>query len=263
MPGTYPPDGLGPLFRQILQRLRGLETQQQSVTSDNLGRPVKTTGLVPGSNPPLYGDMYYEPSTGAWTMFQGYDSGSDTAYIAWYDASRNVTTKVDATGFHFYNPSGTEEVRVGELNASPLIYGLGVLPQETGTPGALQMVGGKIFLALTPPGSVATGGVWTAFGGTNSVSFNVGPAGIFSLSVGSIMSVATAATVYGAIGFSLDGGTVELWEQFEGTALNQSASISAEADVSASAGSHTVEFYYQSSGGNMNISAARVTVEPL
>ena len=260
MPGVYEQGGLGPILRQLAQRLRALETQQQSVTTDNLGRPIKTTGLVPGSNPPLYGDMYWDPITGAKKMFQGYDSGSDTAYTAWYDASGHVTTKVDATGFHFYDPSGTEEVRVGQLNASPQIYGLGVLPYGG---SELQQVGG--FIGITPTGVTgATNTAYTAFGGTSTITAEIGPSTTALVSVHA--DIATGGSnVQGNVGVQLDGGT---WYDF----YLMSCSATSGAQVFAgnsnfwtgiSPGSHTFTLGYKTANGAVTFNDPLLIVQPL
>lgn len=78
MPGVNGPVDLQFLaeFRDIKNRLRALETQQQSTVTDSQGRPVMNIGLVPGSNPPRYGTQYLDPATGDEIAFFGFDSST-------------------------------------------------------------------------------------------------------------------------------------------------------------------------------------------
>lgn len=202
MPGVYGDGSLGATFRQVLQRLRALETQQQSVISDNLGRPVVTTGLIPGSNPPLYGYMVWDPNTNTRLMFQGYDSGSDTAYIAFYDSNGNIVNKFDQAGQHVYDDSGTEEVRLGLLNTSPPIYGLGVLPYG-GT--QLQQVGGTLF-GFSGSTYTTTSTAWVAPPGAPSITAEIGPSERADVTIGAHIATGDVSQE-GYIGLVVDGVT--------------------------------------------------------
>lgn len=265
MPGVYGDGDLGAVLRQILQRLRGIETQQQSVTSDNKGRPIKTTGLVPGSNPQLYGDMYWDPITGAKLMFQGYDSGADAAYIAFYDSSGNITQKFDFQGQHVYNSSGQEEARLGQLNASPAIYGLGVAPATGGTPGTLQQVGGALYVAAPNTDNV-TNTTWSNFGTPSSITAEIGPSGSALITVTAELSTNNTAGCEPQVGVALDGGT---------PVARLAASVATAAGINGTycrtyrhdgltAGSHTWQLAYQvGNPGSASFDVVAMTVQPL
>ena len=99
MPGVSPPNGeqyyadLGRLF----QRVRALETQQQSTITNQLGQPVLNFGLVPGSNPARYGLQFVDPVSGTEQMFLG-ESSTGTALTIVLEGNGSVTVKDSETG---------------------------------------------------------------------------------------------------------------------------------------------------------------------
>lgn len=131
-------------------RQLGAQGQQQNKTIVNAqGQPVINEGLIPGSDPAAYGWQFLDPSTGIQRMFVGED-GTGNAYVAFCDASGNITVKIDSSGFHVLNASGQEEARLGQLSTLPAIYGLGVAPSTGSAPGTLQQVGGALFASSQP-----------------------------------------------------------------------------------------------------------------
>lgn len=66
---------------QLDQRIRALETQQQTTISNATGQAVLNIGLIPGSNPAQYGLQFVDPSDGSELMFIGEDSMGDISLI--------------------------------------------------------------------------------------------------------------------------------------------------------------------------------------
>ena len=279
MPGVLPGGDSWWAYQQAQQSnlLRGLLTQQQDTISNLDGLPVLNFGLIPGSNPAAYGLQAVNPATGGQLMFVGED-GSGNTYQAFYnssgvkvsqwdvnglhfyDTSGNEVTRLDSTGFHAYNASSTEEVRVGLLNASPAIYGLGVLPAAG---GSLQQIDGFISATVTTLLTITGGGLtWQDIGGP-SVTATIGPSGKALCTISAGCQYGTAAQLQAGVG--IDGSTspqtAPLINETTGT-TGQVITMSSTAVISGlSAGSHTFKMiYYAQSNAFSN---STIAVAPL
>lgn len=169
------------------------------------------------------------------------------------------------TGIRFFNPGGTEEVRVGELNAAPDIYGLAVRPSDG---SALQQVGGTLF---TFNGSTytTTSTSWVVPTGNQAITATVGPSGRADCTIGA--HVATGAVSQeGYIGLVVDGSTPPAF------AVGTSESVGAgglSEDVfgrftvtGLTPGSHTFKIYAwtaNNGANNVGFSNMALTVTPL
>lgn len=219
MPGVYGDGSLGSLLRQILQRLRAIETQQQMTLTDGKLRPVLNFGLIPGSNPPRYGLQFVNPATGAQVMFVGVDDSG-------------------VPGVFIYDSTGTEQVRLGELATSPALYGLAVLNAG----GTLQQVAGI-------DGASGGGGTATVVGAQvdlgASVTSIIGPSGQAVVTIsGSVENNSAAGTSgYAYMGVGLDGASAPTnWINSQSNLAGSQTTLSLSATrllTGLSAGDHT------------------------
>ena len=99
MPGVNPPNDQRFAYElaQLHQRLRALETQQQSTITNQLGQPVLNFGLVPGSNPARYGLQFVDPASGNEQMFLG-ESSTGSALTIVLEGNGSITVKDSETG---------------------------------------------------------------------------------------------------------------------------------------------------------------------
>ena len=247
MPGVLPGGDGWWAYQQAQQSnlLRGLLTQQQTTISNLDGLPVINFGLIPGSSPARYGLQFVNPTTGTEIMFIGVDAAG-------------------VPGVHIYDTAGNEEVRLGELSASPAIYGLAVAP-SSGTPGGtLQQVGGFLDTTASDVNTV-NNTTWAAFGGSNSITAEVGPSGKVALFVRSYITT-SAASEFGEVGVQIDSGSVQT-ELISGNSVGGDAhTVSTNRVLSGlSAGTHTFTLYYQVTLGTATASFAgtEMIVQPL
>jgi hypothetical protein len=246
VPGIVCPPDLGSMFAHLAQRVRALETQQNITISNAAGQTVMQTGAIVQSNGSIlgYGTVWYNPATGAMVRFDG----------------------VDASGVprtSFYGPNGAEEVRLGELSTSPAIYGLGVLPYGATGADQLQQVVGS--LSVGPPAvtSVNTSSAWVAFGTPNSLSFEVGPSGQFSMTVSGYMAT-LAANVTALVGYNVDGSAVgDVLTLASGAGAVAASCSQTIINGGYTAGVHTIDLYYQTQGGTADFYIVDLTVTPL
>ncbi|HVA74300.1 MAG TPA: hypothetical protein VNF71_07010 [Acidimicrobiales bacterium] len=263
MPGVYGDGSLGAIIRGLAQRIRALETQQQMTLSNGNGLPIMNFGLIPGSNPAEYGMQLVAPNPGGQLAFFGEDAAGNVALKFFDPASGVLRLEIDYQGLHVYDTAGNEEARLGELNTSPAIYGLGVAPSTGSTPGTLQQVGG--FIGIAPTGVTgATNTAYTAFGGTNTITAVIGPSTTALVQVHA--DIATGgANVEGVVGVQLDGGT---WYDF----YLMSCSATSGAQVFAGnsnfwtgipAGSHTFTMGYKTASGTVDFNDPLLIVQPL
>lgn len=203
-----------------------------SITLDESGNPIVVQGSQPGG---WYG-------------------------LGLYDTSGNLLVRLDPTGLHVYNATGTEEVRAGLLNASPAIYGLGVLPFG----GAqLQQVGG-VLSALPPDITNASTSTWTNFGSPSEVTCEVSPSGLVLVTVGGEITT-SGANVEPFVGVQIDGGGTThdlLAMSSAGGALN----ITGGAPLlftGLSAGTHTFQLQYKVvNPGTANFLGLQMLIQP-
>lgn len=121
MPGTYTQPDLYLVLRQILQRLRAVETQQQGTFTNGKGLPIITTGYIAGSGGE-YGFSFYAPTLASspgpsqvqrngQLAFFGEDTDGKVA-LKYYDGTGTLISQYDENGLHFYNSSGQEQTRL-------------------------------------------------------------------------------------------------------------------------------------------------------
>lgn len=179
-----------------------------------------------------------------------------------YDSNGKLVTQQDSTGFHVYNTSAQEEARLGQLNASPAIYGVAVAPSTGSAPGTLQQVGGSISVAPPDANGVAANTSWTHFGSPSSLTAMVGPSGTALVTTVGYIVVHTTGTTGGSIGVSVDGGTPNLWNAVGQT--NTSVLASAQYPVTGlSTGTHTFQLAYQTGASVVDFDFVTMTVQPL
>lgn len=240
MPGSYPNPNIGATLRNIVQRLRALETQQQSVISNPQGQPVYQTGTIVNSTGLVgYGIQWLNPATGVPVMFIGTDTNGIPA-------------------LKVFSPNGTEEVRLGELSTSPALYGLAVLPYGG---SQLQQVGGVVGVwDLSAVGVSNTS--YVAFPGS-TVAFEIGPSETFLMTISGLIQFG-AGSIWGEIAWQLDSGAVGESVYFENDAPgNSSAYVSSTILEGASAGTHTATLYYLTSGAAVTFGGVGITIQPL
>jgi hypothetical protein len=139
MPGINPPtsEALAVLIGQMNQRIRALETQQQSTYTDATGRAIINTGLAPGSNPAKYGFQFIDPATGNEQMWLGETpggtagsqliirdsvTGAVTAIIGALPPAYNRADGSAQPGLAFYREDGTVAAILGDANATTPPY---------------------------------------------------------------------------------------------------------------------------------------------
>jgi hypothetical protein len=209
-----------------------------------------------------------------------------------YNSGGQETTRLDSAGIHIYNTSGVEivtlnsngltagpvqlnanglevyngstlEVQVGLVSSSPTIYGLAVLPYGG---SQLQQVGGAIF--AEPQGAPnVTNTTATPFGGSSSVTCEIGPSGL-ALVTAQCQIATGAGGQFATVLVQVDGGS---WFEF----LNVSTSASGGTTVLSGStypwgnltpGTHTFRIGYLT-GNNGTATASFtgpvLTVQPL
>ncbi|WP_298330330.1 hypothetical protein [Haloactinopolyspora sp.] len=183
-------------------QLRALAAQQQSTITDELGRPVLNIGLIPGSDPAQYGLQFLDPASGQPRMFIG--STSSGAVVEFYDATGAPVVELGPSGLAVLDDTGVTQVMAGLLNASPAVYGLGVLPAVPGASG-LQRVGGVASQSGYSASNVVSNGVWTALGSAPALSVNLGPSGLAKVTISGTIAT-NGSGVEGFVGVSANGG---------------------------------------------------------
>ena len=244
MPGSYPNPNIGATLRTIVQRVRALETQQQSVISNPQGQPVYQTGTIVNSSGLMgYGIQWLNPATGVPVMFIGTDTNGVPA-------------------LKVFSPTGTEEVRLGEINASPPIYGLAVRPYGG---SELQQVGGSITV-----GPIAALNVnntsWTDFGAVSSITADIGPSGLALVSVVAQIST-NLANQEGIVGVAVDGVNQGTWVSISADCPGVSTTLGSTYPVGGTLtpGTHTFQLQYlTANNGSHTVSFyGSMTVQPL
>jgi hypothetical protein len=186
----------------------------------------------------------------------------------------NPTMKLSGTGLSFYNPSGVEEVSLGELSSG--LWGLGVLPYGG---SQLQQVGGALS-ALTADEQQSTAS-WSNLTGDPSVTVDIGPSGEALVMIGCRISTGGAANqnMEGVVGVQVDGAATPYGYNsstpltgpyiYASTAAAGGVSVSGTITIQVtglSAGTHTFSLLYATaniSGGSVGFSGRFVTVQPL
>ena len=286
MPGVNDFNGnwLPNAIANALADIRAMQTQQQTTLSNGQGQPIMNFGLIPGSNPPAYGMQMLNPANGSQAMFVGED-GAGNAYLAFYNSSGQMLSKFDQSGIHMYNVSGVEiitidqmgfhvnntsaqeEARLGLLNSSPAIYGLGVAPSPGST---LQQVAG-VLNAFTSTTQTTTSTTWTTFGDEPAITTTIGPSGQAFCAVGAFIGT-PGSNEEGAVGLSIDGanppgsGAGGLSAIVSGASAVASNSYNARIITGLTPGSHTFSHKYEiinAGAGNCAFSNRIVIVQPL
>jgi hypothetical protein len=228
------------------QLIRGGAQSQQYTITDAAGAPVINFGVTPGSDPSIYGMQFLNPATGLPVMFLGVDASG-------------------APGLHIYDPSGTEQVRLGELMTSPPLYGLGVLP-DVGS--ILQQVAGSVAEAAFATQTISTyTGSPVFFSDGPSVTVIIGPSGQAIVAVGAF--IAASSPDVATIECAVDGvvvaqpGFLPLTPALQATGANQSV-YGATVITGMTPGSHTFSVAYEAFGtGPWDFSERYIVVEPL
>ncbi len=187
----------------------------------------------------------------------------DETGLKLYSSSGVLLSQFDDLGMTVFDSSGNPRVMIGELPDSQ--YGLGIYgsanngdyiqiqPAVTALYAGTQSTTSTSFVALNGP----------------SISFTVGASGEAMIHVSAIIglpSVTSVATVGGAIGFSIDGGTT--WElvstSYTGANIGfQSTGSNSILFSGLTPGTHTAEVMYSSANGqSINFSATSVIVTP-
>ncbi len=283
-----PEEGLGPVFGRITNNLQNLGTQPNNSIVNNSGQVIMQTGLLtvlPGgaipteANTPSFGIQLLsaqgEPimqlgeqfSTGkpSMTFFNGVNQilVLDETGLKLYSSSGVLLSQFDDLGMTVFDPSGNPRVMIGELPDSQ--YGLGIYtsanngdyiqiqPAVTALYAGTQSTTSTSFVALNGP----------------SISFTVGASGEAMIHVSSIVglpSVTSVATVGGAIGFSIDGGTTYELVSASYTGANigfQSTGSNSILFSGLTPGTHTAEVMYSSANGqSINFSDTTIVVTP-
>lgn len=165
-------------------------------------------------------------------------------------------------GIAVYDASGVEQARMGQLNASPEIYGLGIRPYG----GAhLQQVGGVIGPVISPNATNVTSAAYTAFGSPNTITAEIGPSGMAIVTVQ--CDIATGGSNFqGFAGVQLDGAGA--WTDF--VTLSAAATGGAQAQMSVgyvltglSVGTHTFKIGYRTANGQCSFFNPQFSVQPL
>jgi len=220
-------------------RLGAVERQQSQTIVNASGRPVLNIGLIPGSDPAQFGLECVDPSTGLTVGYIGIDS-SDTMAI------------------HIYNPSGVEEVRLGDQGSG--IWGLSVL----GPGGTLQQQAGVVADTVESLLTVTTSASAFINLGGPSVTCTIGPSGQALVTINSYAALGTASALTASVG--VDGSLTPPTgaPYLINTSPNSGAlTLSAQTVVSGlSAGSHTFqEIFYQYD--TTSFSQNTIVVQPL
>lgn len=270
MPGVIPPPSelLYNTIRDLQRQVRAIASQQQNIISNSQGQMVASTGLVPPARTvpagqAWYGDAYYKPGSGLLAFFGEDDSG--TVALRFFDGNGTLRASFDEEGLHFYDASGTEQVRLGELNASPAVYGLGVLPPGG---GSLQRVGGYVWGAADDMTNVVSNGAWITPTNADTVSAVIGPSGLAQVSVNA--EIATGGdNVEGFLGVDCGGTIYGFLGTSVGTAGGMNVSATASYIVSGLATNQVNNFVLQvetanaASGSAVNYYDMRLVVQPL
>lgn len=117
MPGVNhgPNDQFSAFLGGLHNRVRAIETQQQTTLSNSLGQPLINFGLVPGSVPARYGMQFLDPATGAEIMFMGEASAGAQFDIT---GEETVTGTLNVTGDMIVG--GTLSLPAGIINNAAL-----------------------------------------------------------------------------------------------------------------------------------------------
>ena len=183
--------------------------------------------------------------------------GLQNGSIVVFDANNNTRLVLGALadgtyGLEVLDNSGNVEVKLGQLNASPPIYGLGVLPSG-GT--QLQQVGG--FGNVLPAQALnQTNTSYLAFGAPNGVTTTIGPSGRALIML--TANIITSGT--GMVGVQVDSGLF-------GSLLvvNNANLLVGDFTVMSgmTAGSHTFTMGYNTNGVSSSFTSPQMIVQPL
>jgi hypothetical protein len=150
----------------------------------------------------LVGRMMNAPSLENATIGQGGIRIINDGAISVSDSAGNKRLQLDENGLRQYDPSGKLILQLGTLNASPAVYGLGVLPYG-GT--QLQLVGGTLSATGLSASSVNTSNANVTFAGTATITAVIGPAG--SVMIGGSFEIDTEASgVKAGVLVNIDSG---------------------------------------------------------
>ena len=171
--------------------------------------------------------------------------------------------EVNSNGLEVYNGS-TLEVLAGLLSASPVIYGLGVLPHGG---SQLQQVGGAISGAVTSASNV-TNTAWAYFTSGAVSAAEIGPSGEALISLNGRISTGTA-TEQGTLGVGVDSAAPSGYPV--ATLSSNAGAVSGTVSIQfvwsgLSAGVHSFSPWYETANnGSSTCSFSEVvlTVQPL
>jgi hypothetical protein len=253
MANNLSPDTTVSDINNIQTRLRRLENSpqvgHQSIQEgsldilDNLGNLLMSYGVQPDGS---LGLALYNPVTGVKIMQLGQDL---------------------ATGFYglsSFNAAGTKTVQVGQINASPVQYGMTVLAPT----GALQKVAGTDSAAVNGPltfsGAPSPPLSFVDLGGP-SVTADIGPSGQALVAIFALTQLGADSTLIASVG--VDGSLVpplaapfieNLATSGNGLTLASTGTMTGLA-----AGSHTFKMVFTCDGGSASFSGNEIVVTPL
>ncbi|MGH9121412.1 MAG: hypothetical protein ACRDYC_05630 [Acidimicrobiales bacterium] len=289
MGATLPPadQSLVTTLGNMIQNGAAQAAQQQNVITDANGNPVIYIGLIPSSDPPIYGMQFVDPTSGTPIMFIGLDASGHIGFTL-YDSSGKKRIMLDSDGLTQFDASGnklfslgtqasgldglamfdslgTEQVLIGALSTAFPLYGLAVRP-EGGT--HLQQVGG--FLQGAQVQALDEIGGPGNFTPTGEVVAIIGDSGEVQIALTG--TIATGEAVQeGNLGVSIDGAAVlaaapNLVVNSGGGGILVAASIS-YVQGGLTPGSHTFQpvwtTFNDSGSYTVSFTDVQVTIQPL
>ena len=268
MPGINPPadEYLPQQMGQQRWLLRALAQQQNYTCSDSQGRPVLNMGLIPGSNPAQYGLQVLNPATGLVVGEFVFNTGTGLVAQQYFNASGLLGSEFDANGFHVYDSSGDERVRLGLLADGD--YGLAIYSlANDGSYTEVQPVKSQ---TIAVNGYVGGAGTTVPFGGP-SVATTIGATGKVLVTISADMvAYKTVGTLYlymdGAQVHDSTGNPVTVGLGDPSETQQMQGTVSVQEVISASSGSHT--FTLEGNSGtavsnSLYLYAVTLTVQPI
>jgi hypothetical protein len=235
-------DFLYEVIRGHRRQLRILGSQQQNVLTTGSGNPVITFGLVPGSNPPLYGIQLIDPST-----------GNIRALLA-EQADNTVSLK-------FFDPSGNPRTQIGELNNGD--YGLAVF--STANDGTYQEIRPVVDAYASVVGSTSSTS-YTTISGSPTLTVDLGASGDAVVTVSAFITLGSVAAE-GEVALVINNNAPLTILAFAGAAGGAASCSStrrlASWDALGSPGSNSFSLQYLTTAGTANFQAVSILVEPL
>lgn len=166
-------------------------------------------------------------------------------------------------GVEIFDANGNVVTKLGQLDVSPAIYGLGVLPHGGTT---LQQVGGAIAIQASDVLNTTVTS-WTNFGGTSSLSTVLGPSGKALVTVSCNVQCSNPGAS-GLVGVAIDSNTFGGWVGSNCPVgatggSTDTTSGSTQLVTGLSAGSHTFQLQYETDGTACSFQTTTMVVQPL